>query len=154
MKIIFTWCFLRFMFVFCCKTMKVIETIKITWCLDVIPLNDADSCFSARWCHFSPFGIIKRIYCFLRFELCFKTEGGYIFSFLLWKTLRSIVTLFFSNFFQSSVSDGSFISFQLCLFIKGLILLFFVGIFLFLHDLTWLLQRIENFESRFILWHL
>ena len=45
----------------------------------------------------------------------------YIFSFLPCKTLRAIVTLFFSKFFQSFFSDGKFIPCQLHLFIKGLI---------------------------------
>ena len=42
-----------------------------------------------------------------------------IFSFLKYKLLRAIVTLFFSNFFQSFFSDGKFIPSQLYLFIKG-----------------------------------
>ena len=42
-------------------------------------------------------------------------------NFLVYKTLRAVVTLFFSNFFQLSFSDGKFIPSQLYLFIKGLI---------------------------------
>ena len=45
----------------------------------------------------------------------------YFFSFLAYKTLRGIVWLIFSNFFQSPFSDGKFIPFQLYLFIKGLV---------------------------------
>ena len=77
--------------------------------------------FIARQCHPSPFGIIKIITCFSRFELCFYTKAGYIFCFLTYKTLKAIVTLFFSIFFQSFFSDGICIPFQLYLFIKGLI---------------------------------
>ena len=40
----------------------------------------------------------------------------FFFSFLSYKTLREIVTLFFSNFFQSSFSDGQFITFQLFIY--------------------------------------
>ena len=47
------------------------------------------------------------------------------FSFLAYKTLRAIVPLFFSIFFQSSFSDGKFIPAQLCLFVEDLI---FVGL--------------------------
>ena len=75
---------------------------------------------------FSPFGLIKRITCFSRFELCFKTLAGYIFSF---KTLRAIVVLFSSNFFQTYFSDRKFISSQLYLFINGLIFVILFGSF-------------------------
>ena len=87
-------------------------------------------------------GIIKRKNCFSQFELCFETQAGYLFSF--YKTLRAIVILFFSNFFQSSFSDGNLISSELYLFIKGLIFIVLSGFFLFLHDLTRLLQHIES----------
>ena len=66
------------------------------------------------------------------------------FSFLAYKTLWAIVTLFFSNFFQSSFCDGKFIPSQLYSFVKGLILLFFADLFLFLRNLTQLLQRIGS----------
>ena len=69
------------------------------------------------------FEIIKIITCFSRFEFCFETYAWYIFSFLAYKTLRAIVTLFFSIFFQSSFSDGKLIPSQLYLFINGLIFL-------------------------------
>ena len=47
--------------------------------------------------------------------------------FLARRTLLVIVKLFFSNFFQSSFSDGSFILFQLSLLITGLILIILTG---------------------------
>ena len=78
---------------------------------------------------FFPFEIIKRITCFSRFELCFETYAGCTFSFLGYKTFRAIVTLFFSNFFQSSFSDGKFVPFQFYLFIKDLIFLILYGYF-------------------------
>ena len=65
--------------------------------------------------------------------------------------LRAIVTLFFSTFFQSSFSHGKFIPTQLYLFIKDLI---FEDLFLFLHDVTRLLQRIENMCYLFYWWAL
>ena len=77
-------------------------------------------------------------------QLCFETWVGYIF-FGIQKQLRAIVQLFFSNFFQSFFSDGKFISFQLYLFIKCLIFVILCRSFLFLHDLTQLLQHIEYF---------
>ena len=40
---------------------------------------------------------------------------------LIYKILKAIVGLFFSNVFQSSIFDGYFIPFPLWLFIKGLI---------------------------------
>ena len=52
----------------------------------------------------------------------------YFFLFCI-KILRAIVTLFFSNFFQSSFSDGKFIPSQLYLFIKGLIFVILCGSF-------------------------
>ena len=59
--------------------------------------------------------------CFSQFELCCETQAGYIFSFLAYKTLKSIVTYFFSVFFQSSFSDRKSISFQIYLLMKDLI---------------------------------
>ena len=96
-----------------------------------------------------PIGIIKRKNCFSQFELCFETQAGYLSSF--YKTLRAIVILFFSNFFQSFFSDGKLISSELYLFIKGLIFVVLSGFFLFLHDLTRLLQHIESIYYLFLL---
>ena len=93
---------------------------------------------------FSPFGNIKRITGFPPFELCFETYAGCIFSFLAYKILRATVKLFFSNSFQSFFSDGKFLSFQLYLFIKGLVFVILCRSFLFLYNLTRLLQRIES----------
>ena len=90
-------------------------------------------------------GIIKRKNCFSQFELCFETQAGYLFSF--YKTL-------FTNFFQSSFSDGKLISSELYLFIKGLIFVVLSGFFLFLHDLTRLLQHIESIYYLFYWWDL
>ena len=67
-----------------------------------------------------------------------------MFSFLAYKTLRTIVTLFFSIFFHSFFSDGEFTPSQSYLFIKDLIFVILCGSFLFLHDLMRLLQRNEN----------
>ena len=65
----------------------------------VTPLNNAVSFLTARQCYFfSPFEIIRRITCFSRFDLCFETQAGCIFSSLAYTILREIITLFFSNF--------------------------------------------------------
>ena len=53
----------------------------------------------------------------LKHDIFFLLQAGYIFSFLAYKTLKAIVKLFFSDFFQSSFSDGKFIRSQLYLFI-------------------------------------
>ena len=45
-------------------------------------------------------------------------------------TLRVIVTLFFSNFFQSTFSDRKFIPSHLYLFIKGLLFVIVSACFL------------------------
>ena len=47
---------------FCSKGMKATQRIKTTFVF--IPFNNADSSFTARSCHPSLFGIIKRITCF------------------------------------------------------------------------------------------
>ena len=79
---------------------------KSPWRLEVILLNNA--------------GIIKRITCFSQLELCFEAQAGYIFSFLVYKTLRAIVRLFFSNFYQIIFFWWMIIPSQLYLFIKSL----------------------------------
>ena len=65
------------------------------------------------------------------------------FSVLAYKILRAIVR-FFSHLPQTSFCEAKVIHFQLHLIIKGLIFGIPCGIFLFLHDLRWLLQRIES----------
>ena len=50
-----------------------------------------------------------------------------VYIFLAYKTLTTIVTLFFSIFFQSSFSDGKSLSFQLYLLIKGLFFVILCG---------------------------
>ena len=52
-----------------------------------------------------------------------------MFSFLEYKTLRAIVTLFFSSFFQLSFSDVKFILSLLYLFIKDLIFVILTGFY-------------------------
>ena len=50
--------------------------------------------------------------------------------FLPYKTLKAILTFFFSSFVQLSFSNEKFISFQLDLFIKGLVFVILSGCFL------------------------
>ena len=81
---------MQFKLVVCSKGIKTTQTIKSLLCLDVLPPNNTDSIFIARYYHlcpldlafhFSHFGIIKRITYFSQFELCIETYAGYIFSF-------------------------------------------------------------------------
>ena len=88
---------MRFKLVVCSKGIKTTQTIKSLLCLDVLPPNNTDSIFIARYyhlcpldltwrpldlpSHFSLFGIIRRIAYFSQFELCIETYAGYIFSF-------------------------------------------------------------------------
>ena len=66
---------MRFKFIFCSKRMKTIQAIKTPLCFEVIPCNNADNFFTARYCHpsVSSIGISKRIICFSQFELIFET---------------------------------------------------------------------------------
>ena len=54
---------MRFKFIFCSKRMKTIQTMKISLCFEVVPCDNADHFFTARYFHpsFSLFGIINRI---------------------------------------------------------------------------------------------
>ena len=54
----------------------------------------------------------------------------YRYIYLLWKTIRAIVILFSSNFFESSFSGEKFIPSYLYLFIKGSFFVILSGIFL------------------------
>ena len=67
-----------------------------------------------------PFRIIKGIIFFHDLSYFLKHKQDTFFLFLVCKTLRAIVTLFFSNFFHSSFLDGKPIPSYLYLFIKGL----------------------------------
>ena len=72
---------MRFNFAFCSKRMETIQTIKTTIIFDVIPLNNANNFFYCKIMpspfrlasRSFPFGTIKRVTCFSRFELCFET---------------------------------------------------------------------------------
>ena len=64
-------------------------------------------------------GTIKRITCFSR----------YIFSFLAYKRLTAIVTLFDSNFSNYLFSDGKSIPTQLYLLVNSLIFVILCGYF-------------------------
>ena len=66
-----------------------------------------------------------------------KSKQNIFFIFLVYKTLRAIVTLFFSNIFQSYYCNGNFLPSQLYLFIENLIFVILSKVFLFVHDLIW-----------------
>ena len=88
-------------------------------------------------------GIIKKVICFSQFELIFEIKPGHISISLVYKKLRAIVGLSFSNILQSNIFDGDFILSQLDFFINGLILEIFTY---FLHNLVQLLQHIETYS--------
>ena len=75
---------------------------------------------------------LKRKNCVSRFDLCFESWEGYIFSFLAYKILRAIVTLIFSVFLQSSISDRKFNPSQLNLFINDLFFVILCGFVFYL----------------------
>ena len=79
---------------------------------------------------FVPFDIIKRTTGFFTIWVMFWNINRIYFFFLAYKILKGIVTLIFSNFFQSSSSDGNFIHSHLNFFIKGLISFILCGSFL------------------------
>ena len=97
---------------------------KSPWCLEVISLNDADSFLLEDNTIFLHLELLKEQLVFHNLSYALKHKQDIFFSFLVYKTLRAIVTLFFSDFFQSFFSDGKFIPFQI-----------------FFHDLTRLLQH-------------
>ena len=68
----------------------------------------------------------------------------YFFYFLAYKTLRALVLLFFSMFFQLFSSKRKFISSQLYLFIKGSGFVHLWRFLWFVHKLTQLFQHIER----------
>ena len=66
------------------------------------------------------FGTIKRIIWFLQFELIFEISARRIFISWMYKKIRAIFGLFFSNVFQSFIFDRHFIPSKLYLFINRL----------------------------------
>ena len=60
------------------------------------------------------------------------------------QNIRTNCYVIFHKFFPIIFSDGKFISFQLYLLTKVLTFVVLCGYFLFLLDLTWLLERVEN----------
>ena len=70
-------------------------------------VNNVDSFITAEQCHFLPSGIIKRVNCFLLSELYFEQQRGcFLLLFSLYKTLRAVVGLFFSDIFLLITPDG------------------------------------------------
>ena len=118
-----------FKFSFCSKRMKAIHAIKITVVF-------------RRYCKIIPsFSIwnYKKNNLFSRIWILFWNIGKIYFSFLACKALTAVVRLFFSNFIMGYLFFPSFIY-----LLKVWFLLFFEDLFLFLHDLTQLLHRIES----------
>ena len=62
-------------------------------------------------------------------SVMFSNISRIYFSILAYKTLRGIVTLFFSNCLQSPPSDGKIVTSHLYLFLKGLIFVIISGSF-------------------------
>ena len=78
--------------------------------------------------HLSPFGIIKRISCFSRFELFFETYAWY-FPIFIMQNIKSNCLIIFLKFLWSSFSDGQFILSQVYFFVRDLIFLIYLGCF-------------------------
>ena len=72
---------------------------------------------------------LKKITCFSRYELSFETWAGYGFSFLAYKTLKAIVTLFFSQFFPIIFFWWKIYFFPAIFFVKALLFVILFGSF-------------------------
>ena len=72
---------------------------------------------------------LKKITCFSRYELSFEIWAGYGFSFLAYKTLKAIVTLFFSQFFPIIFFWWKIYFFPAIFFVKALLFVILFGSF-------------------------
>ena len=91
---------------------------------------------------------------FMIWVIFWNISGIDLFSFLAFKILRAIVTLFFANFFQSTFSGGKFIPSQLYLFMKVSLFVILCGSFWFFQDLPELLPHNESICYLFYWWDL
>ena len=95
--------------------------------------------------HLSLFGIIKLITCFYDFDLYFETKAGFFFYFFSVQSFKSNFYLISLIFFSSIFFLWKIYSFPFIFIYKRLNYWFSLCIFfLFLHNLTRLLERIKN----------
>ena len=133
---------MRFKFVSCFKRIRAIQTIKSTVVFGRYSLRytfyvirftflrqDDDMLLHLE--------SLKEKLAFDNLSYVLKSKQNIFFIFLVYKTLRAIVTLFFSNIFQSYYCNGNFVPSQLYLFIENLIFVILWKVFLFVHDLIW-----------------
>ena len=131
---------MRFKFVSCFKRIRAIQTIKSTVVFGRYSLRytfyvirytflrqDDDMLLHLE--------SLKEKLAFDNLSYVLKSKQNIFFIFLVYKTLRAIVTLFFSNIFQSYYCNGNFVPSQLYLFIENLIFVILSNVFLFVHDL-------------------
>ena len=131
---------MRFKFVSCFKRIRAIQTIKSTVVFGRYSLRytfyvirytflrqDDDMLLHLE--------SLKEKLAFDNLSYVLKSKQNIFFIFLVYKTLRAIVTLFFSNIFQSYYCNGNFLPSQLYLFIENLIFVIRSKVFLFVHDL-------------------
>ena len=131
---------MRFKFVSCFKRIRAIQTIKSTVVFGRYSLRytfyvirytflrqDDDMLLHLE--------SLKEKLAFDNLSYVLKSKQNIFFIFLVYKTLRAIVTLFFSNIFQSYYCNGNFVPSQLYLFIENLIFVILSKVFLFVHDL-------------------
>ena len=117
---------MRFKFVSCFKRIRAIQTIKSTVVFGRYSLRytfyvirytflrqDDDMLLHLE--------SLKEKLAFDNLSYVLKSKQNIFFIFLVYKTLRAIVTLFFSNIFQSYYCNGNFVPSQLYLFIENLI---------------------------------
>ena len=133
---------MRFKFVSCFKRIREIQAIKSTVVFGRYSLRytfyvirytflrqDDDMLLHLE--------LLKEKLAFDNLSYVLKSKQNIFFIFLVYKTLRAIVTLFFSNIFQSYYCNGNFVPSQLYLFIENLIFVILSKVFLFVHDLIW-----------------
>ena len=98
--------------------------------------------------HPSPFGIIKRMICFLRFEFCFETKTVYILFFFSIQNIKSNCYIIFLNFLSNHLFLMSALFLPSYIYIIKIhffySFVFFFDSFWFFHGLTRLLQRVEK----------
>ena len=103
--------------------------------MDVIPCNNTDTFLRQDDDMLLHLESLKEKLACDNLSYVLKSKQNIFFLFLVYKKLRAIVTLFFSNIFRSYYCDGNFVPSQLYLFIENLIFVILSKVFLFVHDL-------------------
>ena len=131
---------MRFKFVSCFKRIRAIQTIKSTVVFGRYSLRYTFYVIRYTFLRQDDDMLLhlessKEKLAFDNLSYVLKSKQNIFFIFLVYKTLRAIVTLFFSNIFQSYYCNGNFVPSQLYLFIENLIFVILSNVFLFVHDL-------------------